>query len=161
MLKDESGTQLKDDVGVRFKAFRVAQKKAQHVLAGELEVHQSTITNIEHGTTFPKISYLHYFWQKYGLNINWLLTGEGDMYVKGRVDIQIPQEVTLPPVKYGVTRHRQFLELSRLLRVPPVEQVILAKMTECRILFKEEIQDYFDEFPDQEPEKIEFDPIPE
>lgn len=144
---------LKEDVGIRFKAFRVDLDKAQHVLAGELNVHQSTITNIEHGTTFPKISYLYYFFEKYGLNINWLITGEGDMYLRGAGDDGNDKSIKIPHIKYGDLMYDQYAELSRLIQVPAIEQVLLAKLTECKILFKEEVNEFFEKKKQKELEK--------
>jgi transcriptional regulator with XRE-family HTH domain len=136
---------LKQDVGIRFKSFRLDQKKAQHVMAAELKVHQSTITNIEHGTTFPKINYLFYFYEKYGLNINWLITGEGDMYLRGVKDDGTPEPVMLPLRGYEDPNYQQFVDLSKLIQVPVIEQVMMAKFAECKIFFKDEINRFFEE----------------
>jgi len=134
---------LKQDVGIRFKSFRVSQKKAQHILAGELKVHQSTITNIEHGTTFPKISYLFYFFEKYGLNINWLITGEGFMYLHESDVEEGAEPIKLPHVVYGDASYEQYSELANLMQVPVIEQVMLAKLSECRVLFKDAVSEFF------------------
>ncbi len=137
MLKD-----LKVDVGQRFKQFRVDRKKAQHIMAKELEVHQSTITNIEHGTTFPKINYLQYFYEKYGLNINWLITGEGEMYMKGHPAATQANIIKMPPVEYGDPRFDSYNELMTLMNVPAVEQVMMAKLQEVKILFKDVVAEF-------------------
>ncbi len=133
---------LKNDVGIRFKAFRANQKKPQHEMAAELKVHQSTITNIEHGTTFPKISYLYYFFENYGLNINWLITGEGEMYLHSRDAAGGAQPVTMPHIQYGDTHYDQYVELTQLMEVPVIEQVMLAKLAESKFIFKDEINAY-------------------
>lgn len=136
-------SKLKEDVGVRFKSFRLDQKKAQHVLASELKVHQSTITNIEHGTTFPKISYLFYFYETYGLNINWLITGDGEMYLRDKSAEEENLPLMLPHVSYEDSSYPQYLELTRLMQVAPIEQVMLAKLTELKMMFKDEIKEFF------------------
>jgi transcriptional regulator with XRE-family HTH domain len=133
---------LKAEVGKRFKEFRVAKKKPQHVLASELKVHQSTITNIEHGTTFPKINYLQYFYERYGLNINWLVTGEGDMYMAGHPKAVGVSRIMYPEVQYGDPRYEQYEELADLMQIPAIEQVIMAKLVEAKILFKDEVKQY-------------------
>jgi transcriptional regulator with XRE-family HTH domain len=143
-------SKLKEDVGIRFKAFRIDQKKAQHVLATELKVHQSTITNIEHGTTFPKISYLFYFYETYGLNINWLITGDGEMYLRDRIMAEEMIPLMLPHVQYEDPQYHQYLELTRLMEVPAIEQVILAKLTESKIIFKEQVQEFLREKKEKE-----------
>jgi transcriptional regulator with XRE-family HTH domain len=133
---------LKEDVGKRFKEFRIDKKKAQHVLASELKVHQSTITNIEHGTTFPKINYLQYFYEKYGLNINWLVTGEGEMYMRGHPKAGGVSKIMYPHVQFGDPRYDQYADLANLMQIPAIEQVILAKLMECKTLFKEEVKEF-------------------
>lgn len=135
---------LKQDVGKRFKDFRVDKKKAQHILAAELKVHQSTITNIEHGTTFPKINYLEYFYQKYGLDINWIVTGNHEMFRKGFPGSTQPNVVLSPHAQYGEPKFDQYVELHNLMKIPVIEQVVLAKLAECKILFKEEVKEFLE-----------------
>lgn len=148
-------SKLKEDVGVRFKSFRLDQKKAQHVLASELKVHQSTITNIEHGTTFPKISYLYYFYETYGLNINWLITGDGEMYLRDKALEEENLPLMLPHVSYEDSTYSQYLELTRLMQVGSIEQVMLAKLTELKMMFKEEIQEFFRKKEEEEQRALE------
>lgn len=134
---------LKKEVGDRFKAFRLDQKKAQHVLATELEVHQSTITNIEHGTTFPKINYLHYFYEKYGLNVNWLITGDGEMYMEGfKKGPGAAAALMYPHVEYGDPGYDQYAELINLMQIPVVEQLILARLSEVKMLFMDDVKKF-------------------
>lgn len=148
MLKE-----LKEQVGRRFKEFRISQKKAQHILAEELRVHQSTITNIEHGTTFPKINYLQYFYEKNGLNINWLVTGEGDMFMDSVRKNVGADKIMYPHVQYGDPNYAIYLELTNLMQVPVVEQVILAKLSEAKVLFKEQVRDFLEQQNKEEREK--------
>jgi len=136
MLKE-----LKVDVGNRFKTFRQDKKKAQHILAAELKVHQSTITNIEHGTTFPKLNYLEYFYSKYGLNINWMVTGNGEMYIQDHPSVNAAT-IGAPHVHYGEPRFEQYGELLNLMQIREVEQIILAKLMECKTLFKDEVKEF-------------------
>lgn len=149
MLKE-----LKEEVGQRFRDFRNDKKKAQHLLAAELKVHQSTITNIEHGTTFPKINYLQYFFEKYGLNINWLVTGDGEMYMKGHPTSTGASQIFNPQIQYGDPRYDQYLELQNLMHIPVIEQVILAKLMECKTLFRDEVREYLAQQERETKEKV-------
>lgn len=132
---------LKQDVGSRFKQFRIHKRKAQHELAKELKVHQSTITNIEHGTTFPKLNYLHYFYMKYGLNINWLVTGEGEMYLRAHPKAGFTDLLMYPHVEYGDPNFEHYAEMVKLMQIPIIEQVMFGKMMEVKIMFKDLIDD--------------------
>ena len=118
--------EVKEEIGSRFRLFREDIGKAQHELAAELKISQSTIANIERGKAFPNINYLHYFYNNYQLNINWLLIGQGDMFSKGKV------------------MDEKYLELIDLMQVPVIEQLILAKLIEIKVLLKDEIKAFYD-----------------
>ena len=141
---------LKQEVGERFKLFRLDKNKAQRVLASELLVHQSTITNIERGTTFPKVSYLDYFFKKYALNLNWLVSGAGKQYLKG-AEYKGSSKIMAPEVEYE-SQLDKYHELNTLMQIPVIEQVIFAKVSECKILFNDDIKEFLD---NQEKEKRE------
>lgn len=134
MQKVESNS--RNDVGLRFKQFRTAIHKAQYELAAELNITQSTIANIEGGKAFPHLFYLNHLYFKYRLNTNWLLTGQGDVFMK-QDDL---------PDKYA--------ELLHLLQVPFIAQTLLAKLVETKALLKDNINDYFDKKEKEEKEEI-------
>lgn len=137
-------TNLKEEVGERFKIFRLGKKKSQNVLAKELQVHQTTVTNIEKGATFPKVSYLDYFFQKYGLNLNWLVSGYGKQYME-ESEYKGASRIMAPAAEYDDgNKYEKHRELITLIRVPVIEQVILAKLSECKILFENDVKEFFD-----------------
>jgi DNA-binding XRE family transcriptional regulator len=72
---------LKKEIGMRFKVFRIYIKRNQKQLANELTVSPSTITNIEMGKIFPRITLQNYLNRKYNLNVNWLLSGSEEMII--------------------------------------------------------------------------------
>jgi transcriptional regulator with XRE-family HTH domain len=119
------------------------KKKAQHILAAELQVHQSTITNIEKGFTFPKISYLNYFFEKYGLNLNWLVNGDGEQYIEVAED-KGASRIMAPDIEYDSYKYDKYQELNTLMQIPVIEQVIFAKLSECKILFKDSVKEFHD-----------------
>jgi len=108
--------------------FRRAIQKTVRKLASELNVSESKILNIENGAEYPGITYLHYFYEKYGLNINWLLTKTGHMFIKK------PRAETKAPM------YEKYAELIELMRIPAVEQAIEAALTEIRALLELEKQ---------------------
>jgi transcriptional regulator with XRE-family HTH domain len=119
---------VKKEVGFRFMLFRKAIQKTVRKLASELNASESAITDIENGTAYPGIAYLHYLYVKYGLNINWLLTKTGHMFVKKS------RSKTKDPM------YEKYAELIELMRVPAVEQAIEAALTEIRALLELEKQ---------------------
>jgi transcriptional regulator with XRE-family HTH domain len=149
-LAEEEEHPIKKEVGKRFRQFREEIKKAQHELASELNIYQSTITNIERGKTFPNIKYLQYFYHKYHLNINWLLTDEGEMFVHHYHTNPNAVSVMDCHLEYNDPRYQQYAELFNYMQVPEVEQVILARLTEAKALFKEQIADFFVQMEEKE-----------
>jgi DNA-binding XRE family transcriptional regulator len=75
---------MKVDIGRRFRAFRIENKLSQKDLADELGLQQSTIASIETAVTFPSLPITFYIVKKFGLSLNWLLTGEGVMFPRAQ-----------------------------------------------------------------------------
>jgi transcriptional regulator with XRE-family HTH domain len=130
---------IKKEIGRRLRELREAIGKTQTQLARELQVYQSTITNMEIGKTFPSIKYLHYFHHTYGLNTNWLLTGQGEMFVAEEVHTSSAASLLECHVPRKDARHEKYVELIDLMQVPEVEQIILAKLVELKLFAREEI----------------------
>jgi transcriptional regulator with XRE-family HTH domain len=64
--------------------FRAARDKlnlSQDTIASEFNVSQKTVSNWDRGRNEPPIEFIRSFCSKYHININWLLTGEGKMFV--------------------------------------------------------------------------------
>lgn len=141
----EEESPIKKEIGKRFRKFREEIKKAQHELASELNIYQSTITNIERGKTFPNIKYLQYFYHQYHLNINWLLTAEGEMMIHHYHTNPNAQSVMDCHISYNDPKYQQYAELFNFMQVPEVEQVVLARLVETKALFKEQIEAFFAE----------------
>jgi transcriptional regulator with XRE-family HTH domain len=135
---------LKKDIGDRFRRFRVTLNKTQAQLAEEMDIYQSTITNIECGKTFPRTWYLKYFYRKYSLNSNWLLTGQENMIL--RRDQKFPKTMTVLEchIKEDDPVYEKYIDLLDYMEVPEVEYVILARLTELKSQFRDEIKSFFE-----------------
>lgn len=140
MIKTDN-ISIKTEIGGRFKRFREAIGKTQAQLARELNVYQSTITNIEVGKTFPGIKYLDYLQKNYGLNISWVISSKGQMYERKET---FPPAVSLLDchVPEKDPRYDKYVELIYLMQVPVIEQVILAKLTEIKVIAKDELGEF-------------------
>lgn len=141
--EEELENPMKIEIGKRFRQFRESIKKAQHELAAELNIYQSTITNIERGKTFPNIRYLIHFYKKYQLNLNWLLTNDGEMLVYHYHTNPNAVSVMDCHIRYNDPKYMQYAELFNYMQVPEVEQVILARLVEFKALFKDQIAEYY------------------
>lgn len=129
--KSAKDIESKESIGGRFRRFRESIGKAQHELGAELNISQSTVANIERGKAFPNVTYLNHFYRTYQLNINWLLTNEGEMFYKNKITDE------------------RYLELIDLMQVPPVEQLIFSKLIELKALLKNEIKAFYDKMAEE------------
>ncbi|MDQ1355008.1 MAG: hypothetical protein QG657_5317 [Acidobacteriota bacterium] len=143
LSEEELENPIKRGIGKRFRQFRESIKKAQHELAAELNIYQSTITNIERGKTYPNIRYLIHFYEKYQLNINWLLTNNGEMLIYHYHTNPNAVSVMDCHIRYNDPKYLQYAELFNLMQVPEVEQVILARLVEFKALFKDQIAEFY------------------
>lgn len=132
---NENNVKSTRELGFRFRMFRKALRKSRVELASELGSSTSSIIMIEKGTISPKITDLHYLYNKYGLNINWLLSKTGHMFVEKPEDNQDGKMGEL---------YNKYAELLDLMQVPAVEQAINAALTQIRALLELET----DDFPD-------------
>lgn len=68
-------------LGKRFKDFRKKLNLTQAKLAEALSCKQATIADYEKGRITPSAKILNIMVENYNLNVNWLLTGEGPMFL--------------------------------------------------------------------------------
>ncbi len=127
------------DVGIRFFLFRRAIKKSMSQLAFELDIDVNEIETVEDGTSYPEINYLHYLRTHYGLNINWMLCKEGEMFV----DWQPPDVDTYfiphPPANEGDPEYEKQLEFLQLMKVPVIKEAILNSLRDIKEKLKKEV----------------------
>ena len=141
-MQNKDDTILKRQIGERFRTFRESLRKTQKEVADELDIYQSTVTNIEKGKTFPKISYLTYLYQKYNLNQNWIITGDGDMLLERLTGKEGDPIFPTDRIKEDEAMYHKYMELLSLMRIPVIEQIILAKLVEMKVLLKDEIKEF-------------------
>jgi transcriptional regulator with XRE-family HTH domain len=68
-------------LGDRLKQVRLAKDLTQQAFAESLDTSASYISDIEAGKTAPGSKFLTTFLRKFNINLNWLLTGEGEMFL--------------------------------------------------------------------------------
>ena len=96
---------------------------SQDTIASEFGVSQKTVSNWDRGRNEPSIVFIRSFCSKYGVDINWLLTGQGEMFLNQNcVCEKSPTNNTDPEID----------EMVELLKNMPAE-----KRHECLILCRE------------------------
>lgn len=71
-----------EETGSRLRLFRKSRKITIHDLSDRIGISKSTISEVERGHAKPPVNLLLAMFNLYGLNVNWVLTGEGKMILK-------------------------------------------------------------------------------
>jgi transcriptional regulator with XRE-family HTH domain len=71
-----------EETGCRLKLFRKSRGITIQDLSERIGISRTTISDVERGHTRPPVHFLLALFKLYGLNINWLLSGEGKMILK-------------------------------------------------------------------------------
>lgn len=79
-------------IATRLKFFRKNNNISAEELAKNINAKASTIYNYESGYSKPNADILRIFIEKYNLNINWLLTGKGQMFIYPKNTFELKQK---------------------------------------------------------------------
>ncbi len=71
-----------EETGSRLRLFRKSRKITINDLAERIGISKSTISDVERGHARPPVNFLLAMFNLYGLNVNWVLSGEGKMILK-------------------------------------------------------------------------------
>lgn len=110
-----------EEINIRFKELRKACKKNQIDFGKALGISSSGVANIETGQR--KVTEKHLLmlsnWDEFNVNIDWLRTGNGEMFLPSETDTleKIRQEYRLTD--------QQFKFVSNFLRLPENEKEII------------------------------------
>lgn len=110
-----------EEINVRFKELRKACKKNQIDFGKALGISSSGVANIETGQR--KVTEKHLLalshWEEFNVNIDWLRTGNGEMFLPTETD-------TLEAIRqeYRLT-DQQFKFVSNFLRLPENEKEVI------------------------------------
>jgi len=87
-----------DEISTRIKSLRCALNLNQSAFAREINIPRTTLIGYESGASLPS-EMLTILNKKFNVNIHWLLTGEGDMFLPGYTPDTIQREKPLEPKK--------------------------------------------------------------
>jgi len=79
---------MKADIGRRIKIIRNILNLTQKEFANALHIDDSNVRKWESGKVLPNAEKLLIMKEKFKININWLLTGEGEMFIKEEEKIE-------------------------------------------------------------------------
>lgn len=122
------------DMNERLVALRKACQKKQSEFAAVLGMSQSGLADIESGRRNVTERHLIMLsnWEEYNVNIEWLRTGEGEMFLETETG-------TLEKLRkeYGLN-DRQFRLVSTFLRLPENERDVIMKWLESAFADRKE-----------------------
>ena len=149
-----NGGNIVKEINVRFKKLRKTCKKTQTDFGKILGISSSGIANIETGQRSVTEKHLIMLsnWEEYHVNIDWLRTGEGEMFLPDETDI-----LEAIRKEYHLT-DAQFKFVSNFLRLPESEKNILfnflQSVFEDQDSIEDRIQKELESCPDS-PEELE------
>lgn len=100
-----------DTLGQRLKAFRKALKMSQKNLADVLEIEQALISMVENNKTEFAYWHMKKLKEQYNLNVDWLETGEGEMFRNIPQGIELSEPETLYTPKLTQRRTDRVMEV--------------------------------------------------
>jgi transcriptional regulator with XRE-family HTH domain len=124
-----------NECGKRLKKVRKTLRMTQDKFSETLGTAKSTYVRYELGEMMPKLQFLANLINKIQVNSNWFLTGSGEMFQREKAgdSFQANPEVF---------RNQRYIEMLKLMNIPEVEQLMMARLTEIKALFAPEIKAY-------------------
>jgi len=106
----------------RIKQVRKALGFTQGQLAKEFNLKQRAISSWETGNSEPSMNALKIFCDRYKININWLLTGEGDMFIKEIRELPLHYKEAMRQ-NYNLTNEEVDLFIKELFESPTTREL--------------------------------------
>ena len=119
---------------------RKALGHTQETFSPILSVSKPTLVRYEAGERRPDSDILEVLAREYNVDMNWLVTGEGDMFVKeSGIFVDCVDE--------------ELCELIRLMVVPQIRRSVMAEFDMARVIFKPMVDAFFDDTPEEHAKK--------
>jgi transcriptional regulator with XRE-family HTH domain len=126
-------------IGKRITAFRHIMDLKRQQLAKELDITENLLESHERGKVGidAHMIFAEKFYNLYGVNANWLISGSGAMFIK--------KGPLTPPGIYNLYKSTalepKYEELITIMKhLPVIEQLVLARFEEAKIICSEDIK---------------------
>jgi transcriptional regulator with XRE-family HTH domain len=130
-------------VSGRIKYIRESQKKSQRAFARDHDCSSSFISLIESGDKKPSWELLQSLNSKSGVNINWVISGEGDPFIGHEVEKEKKDNpVTLRTLVPGLPDDPVIDDLIDSLQVPIMAHTLSAQY----LLYEKEYRSFIEDF---------------
>lgn len=107
-------------IGARLKQVRLKLNLTQLEVSEKFTINQSSYSRMEKDLTEPNLLFLHNFSSTYSINLNWLISGEGDMFINKNVDSDTPGEVeAIDPDEWRQKKNLEFMSKIKEINAAP------------------------------------------
>ena len=118
-------------VGKRLKEFRIMKKITQEGLASLLKIATKNVSDYETGKTAPSLQSLQTIRNTYNLNLDWLLTGEGSMFISDNAENKDVTTTNDKDVKYEAIQRKNKELMQKVLDLEKDIAILDAKNKEA------------------------------
>lgn len=130
----------KKEIGDRFRIFRQLVLKTRREFADEASLPEEYIAQIEWGAVIPGILSIEYYYKEYGLNLTWLVSGDGNIfYKKGPRTPHHAYQIDTK-MDYRDAEFQEYLAIVKQMQIPEMKQDLISMMKHI----KDDYQPYFD-----------------
>lgn len=122
-----------DNFCQRLKSIRRSLKYTQDEFSKLLNISKPTLVRYEAGGRKPDADLLSILADKYNVNINWLISGKGEMFLPDN-------ELTKFP---GIIHDKEIYRLLELMEIPEIRRSVLAYIDQLTFIFKPLVDQYY------------------
>ncbi len=111
----------------RLRQIRESLGMTQEEFADALNISKPSVARYEAGSRHPGSDLLTVLLNKYGINLNWLLTGE---------ETATLNKENSAPLSSSFARDKEMQELLELMEIPEIRRTVLAELDKAKQIFK-------------------------
>jgi len=131
---------LKKTMSDRFRKIRGTLGLTQKQLAEKLGRKVQAIVDIEIQRTLPTILLLLDIYTKFNIPFNWLILGEGEMFIKKKLELS--QAEHFKKAFPGVPLEPDVIKVIESMAIPALKNSLILKSLEITEVYKSQIREY-------------------
>ena len=133
--------QLKKSIAERFKILRLKLNLSKKDIAKKLGISRNSISDIETQRQLPTITLITSIMRTFNVSYSWLLTGEGDMFLKEQ-NVELSQTEYFRKAFPDVPAEPDVIKVIESMAVPVMKNAIILKSFELMEVYRPQIEKY-------------------
>ena len=135
-----------DNFYSRLRKIRKTLGYTQDEFARHLKVSKPTFVRYESGGRKPDAHFLSILISKFDVNINWLLIGDGEMFLK--------ESSSAPePIITINLNDKELCQLIDLLQIPQIRRSVMAEFEKLKVIYKLLVEEHYNKAKKNESKK--------